>query len=325
MAQANRSKEATEKASELEKIQISALSAITNEQATINISDLEKEIENNGLDKSKLTQTPSGFRYYSNDVDYKITSSGIVKILEKNQVDFDDVLIGTTISNYTCDKETNTNIVWKIFCHDNNNVYIIPSRGTEWGALGSLNGNIASKEEIPYRYQGFTELETYKNTKFQIYNTNMIDSIKTKINSSLRNAKAVEYLLDNDNWSEYTNGNFADWAIGGPTAEMIRLALIQENAISSLIIGEWENYGFKLTLKDGPLTRDNICSGNYWIACQSLNNMGYGIWRMSNDTLSGYRYYDSDCSFRPIVRLNNSVKFFDYGNNEYIITEKSNK
>lgn len=312
-------KEKTEKATELEKLQLAITSALIDNQTSLNILDLKKHLDSNGLNSNKLKLDSSGFRYSGDTVDYKISMNGILKIFEKNQVDFNDVIIGNTISNYTCNKSGNK-IIWKIFCYDDNNVYIAPSKNTEPGVLGLVNGTIVSKQENAYRYQGFPELETYKNTKFQIFNTSLIDSIKGKLNNCNNNAKAVEYLLDNTNWVDYTDDTFADWAIGGPTAEMIKLSLIQESSQSLLTIGEWENYGFNLSLSNGPLSENSICYGEYWIACQSTNNSGYGVWIMRNNLLEGYRYYDGRY-FRPIVRLNSSVKFFDNGNNEYIISK----
>lgn len=329
LLQTKKAKEETEKAAESEKVQLAVTSAIMNlSDNQITIENLSNELKNNNLDKNKLIETPSGFRYIGIQNDYKINFSGSIKELEKNQIDNEDLIIGTIVNNYTCQQENDIKgnaIEWKIFCVDGNDVYLIPNVATEKRILETSARK--KDEEDTFFYSGFkileefnkTELELYKDTRFPIYNTNLINSIKNLQNATIARDKATEYLLDSTNWEEYTNSNYSDWAIGAPTTEMLQLSLeqqqIQKGTETTLTI---TNDDTKVYLRLNNFNQSTLCffDAEYRLACPASSN-----WAMTYVVRSSGLWdcdYRRDGWLRPIVKINSSINFFEDGTNYFM-------
>ena len=126
-----------------------------------------------------------------------------------------NVLYGSTVTNYNAN-----GIKWKVFYATTDRIYLIASDYVHYSKLTNAYKNGAScynTGTYPYSYfwpSGGTSLET----------TGRQDGIFMAtgytLNSSESNSKCVSGLLNTNNWKDFVDTNYADYAIGGPTLNM---------------------------------------------------------------------------------------------------------
>ena len=118
---------------------------------------------------------------------------------------------------------------WKIFYSDGSNVYIITSEYVDPDNLPEKDGvkpvkldNINDSKDANFnnnllsKYSGSTSIT---DNKMKAFNS---DYFEKKYSSAGANMKAVAYMLDKEIWSElYANTLVAEYAVGGPSIEMI--------------------------------------------------------------------------------------------------------
>ncbi len=171
-------------------------------------------------------------------VDGAITARTIAETDNKNEY------YGEVIKNYTVDMSVqDDDIQWKIFYagtvgdETENNIYLIASDYVKFEYLpkgidenGNITENKLTNGNTPYtaywNRDNPTLLSLYsagtqriRNEKIKALNNDYFN-IK-KYTSTENNMKAIAYMLDTKAWSNYANKEYADYAIGGPTIEML--------------------------------------------------------------------------------------------------------
>ena len=124
-------------------------------------------------------------------------------------------IYGSTVTNYNAN-----GIKWKVFYATTDRIYLIASDYVHYSKLTNAYKNGAScynTSDYPYSYywaSGGTSLET----------TGRQDGIFMAtgytLNSSNQSSKCVSGLLNTNNWTDFVDTNYADYAIGGPTLNM---------------------------------------------------------------------------------------------------------
>ena len=124
-------------------------------------------------------------------------------------------IYGSTVTNYNAN-----GIEWKVFYATTDRIYLIASDYVHYSKLTNAYKNGAScynTSDYPYSYywaSGGTSLET----------TGRQDGIFMAtgytLNSSNQSSKCVSGLLNTNNWKDFVDTNYADYAIGGPTLNM---------------------------------------------------------------------------------------------------------
>ena len=247
--------------------------------------------------------------------------------------------------NYT---STNEVTGWKIFYADSSNIYLIaddyvdvaklPKGTNEAGQpVGSapVNTNGSYPKAAPFD----NIMDAYSTGSARI-TTNTIK----KLNSSFfarsdastntnDNMKAVAYMLDTTAWSTFKDNNGkADYAIGGPTLEMLFKSYNQKHPGKNYEAQATSATGYQLRVNGGTWKNDTDSNSDYldssdslyvlpsskdadamWLASPSANYpdsvmfvlyCGY----VSADGYSAYNY-----GFRPLVCLKSNVQLQESG------------
>lgn len=130
---------------------------------------------------------------------------------------------GKSITNYSANGVED----WKIFYSDGSNVYIITSDYIDPVKLPEKDGakpdqgdatnypKAARFNNILRKYSGTANIT---DEKMKAFNSDYFDNNYTSTNN---NMKAVAYMLDKDIWSDFVNRTVAEYAVGGPSVEML--------------------------------------------------------------------------------------------------------
>ena len=285
-----------------------------------------------------------------NIVDGTITAQVIANASNKNEY------YGKVVTNYVVDSSVFDNdIQWKIFYSGSvgndpeNNIYLIASNYVKYINLpagidenGNITQNTLTKGSTDYSAYWDRNnpklLNTYKTGSLRITNfkikalNNDYFNIK-KYSSQENNMKAVSYMLDTNAWSDYSNKTYSDYAIGGPTIEMLIKSYNQKlgltgnkeyktkaNSANGYQISkdggyEWSSNGYNSMLSYSedlyviPNSKNGIPTANaYWIASPSddYNYYLFGAYHVG-DVKSNY-YSIDDRGFRPVVCLKSNVQ-----------------
>ncbi|MBR6033258.1 MAG: hypothetical protein IKP28_00655 [Clostridia bacterium] len=181
------------------------------------------------------------------------------------------------------------------------------------------------------QYSGSSDITESKiknlNKKYFNYLTN------NNLTSTEPNIKAVAYMLDTDIWADYA-GNYAEYAIGGPTVELLFSAYNQYKNLTGqnkFISDVNDKKGYTYTVpgtiesdtetKDNPFSVSNIQSNvtGYNIASPYGLDKQYIISIYSGGTIGAHSHYNSSgWAFRPVVVLNTGCKLekVKNGNND---------
>ena len=180
---------------------------------------------------------------------------------------------GKVVTNYQ-DGHT-----WEIFYADNTNVYLI------------TRDNVGSQVLTTTGYHGISDFDgsdSFK-TKYPAIQAGWLNKIYTPSESgagtviySGNGMNTTEYLLDSSVWNTTYKTENAEWAIGGPTYEMLVASYNKKYVDKPVTLGTPDNYGYgnpfsennSLPASDGVtsgIVKSNIYNHgyNYWIACSS--------------------------------------------------------
>ena len=238
---------------------------------------------------------------------------------------------GKTVSGYTCTNSAGVS-AWQIFYADDSNIYLIasdyissaycPSSKTK-----SINVGITDyclyMSDVVSDYQGLASVSTVGQSLNKSYFDYLTANSTTSTNN---NMKAVAYMTDTNVWNVYA-GPKAEYAIGGPTIEMLMKSYSQKYKV---------DYQAKATSATGyQISTDGGDNWTYYIEDSSkyLNtedsqyvikttNKAYAMWLGSpsaNDTnyvmLADYDgsvnnayFNNARIGFRPLVCLQSDVQ-----------------
>ena len=235
--------------------------------------------------------------------------------------------------NYTAPNGVNK---WKIFYSDGNNVYLItteyvdpaklPSKGEGDNPAKPVQGDAtnypkaARFNNILGKYSGSANIT---DEKMKAFNSDYFDNNDT---STYNNMKAVAYMLDKDIWSDFANSSVAEYAVGGPSVEMLMKSycithsdkkdLYKTQASSATGYQVSNNGGTSYanvisvmlsTSEDLYVLPQNKGAYAMWLASPSASNGSY-VMRVDYDgSMRNDAYYGTTIGFRPLVCLNSNI------------------
>ncbi len=246
---------------------------------------------------------------------------------------------GKVVSNYTTGNSAvdtalaNTGVVWKIFyagenpaTHENN-IYLLASDYVPNSTLPKQNKIDKNREynicfsTVSSDYAGSSSI-TDKRIKGL---NNDYFNIKKYISSNF-NMKSVGYLLDIGEWNKnYRNATYADYAIGGPTIEMLFKSYNQTHRKAYECQASSE-YGYQIRKDPYCSWSDTLSSmidtSDSLYVCERTAIKSAGMWLASSSNISidtmlyvGYDgsvnklfAYTSSVACRPVVCLRSDIK-----------------
>lgn len=246
--------------------------------------------------------------------------------------------IGKTVTNYTANEQK-----WKVFYEDDSTgrIYLIASDLVNSKYLSNSYKNGASNWEGGYSDVRIYNYEWNDSTKVSLETQNRQDSLfmatNYQLNENYVNSKCVSTLLNTDNWKDFVDTQYADYAIGGPTIEMF-VASWNKKHDEKLYANNTNEYGYYIGRKEKPTefftyieddelyfikyNEENYATG-YWIASPSANDLAPGrrIMRASYGGDLNFAYpSDATYGVRPVVVLKEGVKLTS--NNDGSVTLK---
>ena len=238
---------------------------------------------------------------------------------------------GAKVTNYTANGISD----WKIFYSDGSNIFIISSDYIDVNKLPFKNNKKPENIQIEYPkaatfyhiYLENTVLDEYTGTenitdeKIKALNS---DYFKNNYSSTYNNMKAVAYMLDKDIWENFVDSSVAEYAVGGPSIEMLLASYSKKHnedyraqaankcgyQISKDGGETWANfYGSILDKTDSLYVLPASSGANaMWLSSPSNKNIDSII----DVGFSGYVGNDGSLGgicigFRPLVCLNSNI------------------
>lgn len=266
----------------------------------------------------------------STKIETKITASTIAKAKNKSEY------YGKIVKGYICANSEGVN-AWKIFYADENNIYLIADDYISYNYCPSSKAQTVNKGYSDYRLAMSDIIKDYDGSddiideKIKELNRDYFNEYNYTSNSD--SMKAVAYMLDTNVWNVYV-GEKAEYAIGGPTAEMLLKSYSQKYGVDYQ--AKADKIGYRIS-NDGGLTwssdisnmlevNDNLyvinsqskatrmwlaspsCYSNYYVMCVSFN--GGIVFDSYGSTFQG---------FRPVVCLKSNVYLEKQKDDTYII------
>lgn len=264
------------------------------------------------------------------ETETRITASTIVKAKNKSEY------YGKIIKGYICANGEGVN-AWKIFYADENNIYLIADDYISYNYCPSSKVQTVNKGYSDYRLamsdiiKDYDGLDDIIDEKIKVLNRDYFNEYDYTSNSD--SMKAVAYMLDTNVWSVYV-GEKAEYAIGGPTVEMLLKSYSQKYGVDYQ--AKANKLGYRIS-NDGGLTwssdisnmlevNDNLyvinsqikatrmwlaspsCYSNYYVMCVNFN--GGIVFDSYGSTFQG---------FRPVVCLKSNVYLEKQKDDTYII------
>ena len=366
LTQAQKAKTTTDNKSAEEKVKLAVMAARKqSEDASLDLEKLTTEVTTNyggqvegGAFPATVTIDGKSFTVSSTG---EVTATGdsipnppvptpTDGISAKNIADMDDKtnIYGATVTNYT--PATTTDVNWKIFYADDDNIYLIADNYVEKTNLpNSTNGTTATANKPNDGNSSYARVAYFNNILGDYAGSARItdsrlkalnnDYFNTKgFSSANNNMKSVAYMMDTTAWNSKfkDTNNKADYVIGGPSVELLFKSY--NDKYKTAYVSQATNatgYQIKRKAKDtswsysigsmlktsAPLyvitARSNALA--YWLASPSANgtsnvmDVGYGGSVNSGScNTDGY-------GFRPLVCLNSDVKLQKVSSTQYII------
>ena len=255
-------------------------------------------------------------------------------------------IYGANVTGYTLPSGTTTDVGWKIFYADNSNIYLIADNYVERANLPySTNGTTATRNKpndgwyaraayftsISNDYAGSSRIT---DSKLKALNNDYFN-IKG-FTSTNYNMQVVAYMMDTTAWNSKFKGDKAEYAIGGPTIELLFKSYNEKykvayepQAISAI------GYEIRKTSSDNwNFNIDNMLTKNDPLYVINKQSDAHGYWLSSPSAAYGiaiYVNFNGDVSvgsagsdynsygFRTIVWLNSDVKLQKISDTEYAI------
>lgn len=274
-------------------------------------------------------------------------------ISAKNIADMDDKtnIYGAKVTGYTLPSGTTTDVGWKIFYADNSNIYLIADNYVERTNLPGSTGGTTSHQpndgSSSYARTAYFSniLNDYVTGSARITDNKLKalnnDYFNTKgFTSTNSNMKSVAYMMDTTAWNSKFKGNKAEYAIGGPTVELLFKSYngkygttYESQAIESsdktntgyqirkTSKDTWANYVSSMLTTNDSLyvitSQTNALA--YWLASPSANGTNF-VMRVDCNGSVGINYYDyANDGFRPLVCLQSNVTLEKVSDTEYAI------
>ena len=241
---------------------------------------------------------------------------------------------GAKVTNYTANGISD----WKIFYSDGYNLFLITSEYVDPAKLPEKDGAKPSqldKENHPKapninsvtnKYIGSSDIT---DEIMKVFNS---DYYAKGYTSETSNMKKVAYMLDKDIWREFSKGTGAEYAVGGPSIEMLLKSYSEKKKVDykaqavsatgyKISNNGEENYVYSIT---------NMLNSNETLYVQPLNSGADAMllaspsaaedWAVIDVFSSGYvNSYSYYTGFRPVVCLKSDAVLTKVSNTEYRI------
>lgn len=220
--------------------------------------------------------------------------------------------------NYECD---DSNVKWRLFYTDTQNAYLVS------------NKNIGENKNLKDTSTDYIGAENITNSQVVKY----FEWVCEFKDSTSNNIKSVAYMTDTSKWEDYCNSQYAKYATGGSTIDMLTasynkvhdnklLYKLSQNGYKVKIDGQTEYEEAKLNLND--LIYDfnkktqfedlyNYEDEVAWIAGPSGNSED-SVYNLG-DKLNYTSTYEDTAGFRPVVCLKEGVRFRENEDGTYDI------
>ena len=366
LTQAQKAKTTTDNKSAEEKVKLAVMAARKqSEDASLDLEKLTTEVKTNyggqvegGTFLATVTIDGKSFTVSSTG---EVTATGDSTpnppvptptdgISAKNIADMDDKtnIYGATVTNYT--PATTTDVNWKIFYADDDNIYLIADNYVEKTNLqNSTNGTTATANKPNDGNSNYARVAYFNNILGDYAGSARIkdsrlkalnnDYFNTKgFSSANNNMKSVAYMMDTTAWNSKfkDTNNKADYVIGGPSVELLFKSY--NDKYKTAYVSQATNatgYQIKRKAKDtswsysigsmlktsAPLyvitARSNALA--YWLASPSAYNHYYVMSVDYNGSVDCNGYNGNYSGFRPLVCLNSDVKLQKVSSTQYTI------
>ena len=249
---------------------------------------------------------------------------------------------GGYVTNYTT-PSGDPNVKWRIFYADESNIYLIASDYIHYDYTPrSQNYGLSTRNNNDY-WLAFDNVYKDYNGAINITNpsiTKWLDYVNKNTEAEQISIKAVAFMLDIDIWNtKYKNEKFAEYAIGGPTLELLCASYkeMNRNKYIEYIYDDrgykikWntdDNYAYSITdVNDNDnlyYLKDDLGKCSYqWLASPNANS-GYGLLTSgTTKKIIGIRceYGSNSVGLRPIICLKSGIQLEKISNTEYRIVE----
>ena len=241
---------------------------------------------------------------------------------------------GKTVSGYTC---TNSSAVanWKIFYAGNDfsadssyHVYLIADDYIPYANIPNSSAGHALNAGNSPRAAYFTNILNDYTGSASITDNNIKklnnDYFTKGYSSSNNNMRSIAYMLDTNAWSVYA-GEDADYAVGGPSIEMLMKSYSQAYSVdyrarASSAIGYqisaagdigWANGAYNMLNTSDSLyvITSESNAGSYWLSSPSIGHADYVMFVVCTGDINYDSYAGGSEGFRPLVCLSSDVKF----------------
>ena len=247
---------------------------------------------------------------------------------------------GQKVTNYTTGNTAiDEQVDWQIFYADTNNIYLIAIDYVHYDLLpkkkvtvDGVETEYALNKESDYKAYLSNVLPAYKgseditDTRIQALNKSYHEYLTTNnTTSENENMKAVAYMLDINIWDTFA-GNKAEYAIGGPTVEMLMKSYSQKYEADGVDYRAQATgiNGYQIS-KDGGVNWDTYYSGilntgdtqyvinstakasAMWLASPSAGSTSNVMYVYYHGRVGGSSYNYGYVGFRPLVCLNSNV------------------
>ncbi len=366
LTQAQKAKTTTDNKSAEEKVKLAVMAARKqSEDASLDLEKLTTEVTTNyggqvegGTFLATVTIDGKSFTVSSTG---EVTATGDSTpnppvptptdgISAKNIADMDDKtnIYGATVTNYI--PATTTDVNWKIFYADDDNIYLIADNYVEKTNLpNSTNGTTATANKPNDGNSSYARVAYFTNILGDYAGSARItdsrlkalnnDYLNTKgFSSENNNMKAVAYMMDTTAWNSKfkDTNNKADYVIGGPSVELLfksyndkyKTAYVSQatNATGYQIKKKAKDTSWSYSIGSMLKTSDPLyvitARSNalaYWLASPSANGPS-GVMHVSYDGRVSRDYYHTNLyGFRPLVCLNSDVKLQKVSSTQYTI------
>ena len=366
---AGEAKQETEKAQIIEQAKIDILGKQTdNTSAELEKSEIKevldiyfKEVPDDFTSDTVLTTKEEYGNYeipvseiYSGEIKEKGLTVGDMTEEQKKE------LIGKYVTNY--EPASNNAIVteegipgkWMIFNIDDENIYLIASDYINTDYCPTKNGATVTKSSSYPRGASFSGVYN------QYAGSSDVTQVGKELNydyflnpekaytSTSSNMKAVAYMLDTNAWSGFREEGVAEYAIGGPTIELLFEAYNKAHPDDEYPNGKYKARaksatGYEIST-DGGEEGGNTWSDDITSSADYLNDSdptfvinstanAYGMWLASpsatytdyvmrvfyNGNVLYYTYSSTYYGFRPLVCLESRIELKKTGENIYEI------
>ena len=364
LAQAQKAKTTTDNKSAEEKVKLAVMAARSqSETGALEADKLVTEVTTNYGGQAETTAGGFPVTVTIDGKSFTVDENGTVEVskYETSILSASDIaaktdktkIYGAKVTGYTLPSGTTTDVGWKIFYADNSNIYLIADNYVERTNLPySTNGTTATSNKPNDGLSSYARTAYFSNilndyvtgsaritdNKLKALNN---DYFNTKgFTSTNSNMKSVAYMMDTTAWNSKFKGNKAEYAIGGPTVELLFKSYkgkygttYESQAIES---SDKTNTGYQIrkTSKD---TWANYVSSmlttndSLYVITSQTNALAY--WLASpfaystSDVMIVYFYGEvnhnsynyNSYGFRPLVCLQSNVTLEKVSDTEYAI------